>query len=786
MRNLFANVCLVLVSCAAGLSLCELSLRLFYPKYRYLAEAQFRHDAMRIWARTPNSRSSRSHPDLLEMHSAHSNNLALRQHRNFSAADLAAATNIGFFGDSFTENILMPVQYSFTEPLDYLLNRRGERFNVLNFGVGGYGPGQSFLHYRHFRYAADLDHVFYVYNENDLQNIYETGLFHLDETGHLERNAAIRSSRWAPLVRKLHTAYLVLDASGRLSSFLAETESTAAELKRGQAERWKDERSEGLRRAIRQGRLDGDDLKNSVAIFRQLMRRWKHLVEHNGSTFSVVLLPNDPSPPFVVPLLTAEAVEIIDLDACFGHHDPAHHDREWRNSPYSFRKDGHWNEAGNRLAAVCLYRELEEKTGILVLSESKLQETLFQYYAAFEGRSPEGPRLTLRETSAAIQEKYLALDMDFWKAENEKSELAIRPEKRILSSDLGVHVYLDRNALVYVKEPCRPADMLAPFFVHVFPVDERDLRKRARRRGFERMQFTFVERDFSGLGDHGCVARRTLPAYPVSYIRTGQYVPDAGRLWEGGAWIAPNNSGEEPPESSVAAGRPVIHSEFDVYLDGRQLVYHKAACRPADREAPFFLHATPVDETDPPRDGEYRRFDDLDSDACTTERRLPAYAIRHIVTGQYLPGGGRLWEAELTLDPAGGSGGGNDETPAAQRVVRSVFDVTLDGRRLIYRKAACRPADLQAPFFLHVTPVDETHLFPERTQYGFDNLDFQHRPGFSRVDEFGCTTTRRLPAYAIRHIRTGQFVKDTQGDHSVLWEGEFSVDHSAEGEERRH
>ena len=166
------NLGLLLVSCAVGLALCEASLRLFYPKYRDLAEALFRSDTMRIWARTPDSRDWRFHPDTPMPHSLYHNNHALRQHRDFSAAGLAAATNIGFFGDSFTENSRMAAQYSFTEPLDYLLNQRGGRFNVLNFGVSGYGPGQSLLHYEHFRSTEDLDHVLYVYCENDLLNIY--------------------------------------------------------------------------------------------------------------------------------------------------------------------------------------------------------------------------------------------------------------------------------------------------------------------------------------------------------------------------------------------------------------------------------------------------------------------------------------------------------------------------------------------------------------------------------------------------------------------------------------
>ena len=179
------NLCILLVSGAAGLSLCAGSLQLFYPKYRDLAETQFARNAMRIWAYTPNSRYRRNHPDLRLPHAVHHNNLALRQHRNFSEGDLNSAVNIGFFGDSFVENVFMGAPYSLTEPLDYLLNQRGQRFNVLNFGMDDYGTGQSLLHYEHFRYADALAHVFYVYCEKDQEDIAETALFHLDEAGDL-------------------------------------------------------------------------------------------------------------------------------------------------------------------------------------------------------------------------------------------------------------------------------------------------------------------------------------------------------------------------------------------------------------------------------------------------------------------------------------------------------------------------------------------------------------------------------------------------------------------------
>ena len=770
-RSAAANLGLVLVSCVAGLALCEVSLRLFYPKYRHLAEAQFSTDAMRIWARTPNSRDWINHPDTGMMHSFHHNNLALRQHRDFIAADLAAAINIGVFGDSFTENTGMPAQYSFTEPLDYLLNQSGGRFNVLNFGVHGYGTGQSLLHYEYFRYAEDLDYVFYVYCENDLNNIYRTGLFYLDAAGHLVRNEGIRESWYAPLLRRLHTAYLVLAVRETWSSGIAET-ATSAELLR----RRKFERVLAIRDALHRGNPDQDrphGQQNSVAIFRQLIRRWKHLAESNGSTFSVVFLPTGSPHPVIVALLKAEDVESIDLNACFGNHDPAHHERAWHSSPYRFRNDGHWNEAGNQLAALCLYRFLEENVGLPRLSEEQLWEAVSRYYAAFAGGMPLKPGGGRRaegvvslEAAAEIREKYLALDIRT-PSKEKLIKWVTRPHRRIITSDFDVYLY--RNDIFYVKEDCRRANLEAPFFLHMIPVDERALRVHRRSRGFERLLFDFAKRGFR-IGRHGCATKTPL-RFPIRYIRTGQYVPDEGRLWEGEGWIDPPSVEEEKPKFPVAAGPRIIRSDFDVYLDGRQLVYHKADCGPADRAAPFFLQVTPVDATVLPRDRRQAGFDSLAMNSCTIERRLPAYAIRHIRTGQYAPDESPLWAGEFTFDQVIASGGRAESATAPQRIIRSVFDVTLDGRRLIYSKTACRAADWQARFFLHVTPVDVADLPISREGHGFDNLDFSS-PSMFTVNEFGCTRKEMLPAYAIRSIRTGQYIPGK----GRLWEGEFAME----------
>ena len=215
-RKTIANIALLFISFLFGLVLCEIFLRNFYPKYQNLAESHYDYNTMRIWSTSENHRGVARHPDSGLYHSHYWNNLGMRQHRDFSDVDLESAINVGFAGDSFVENVRVSSQYSFNEPLDYLLNLNQQRFNALNLGVDAYGTGQAFLHYKSFRYTGNMDYVFYVYTDNDLRNIYETNLFYLGEGGELARNERFQPSWWIRFPSRLHIVYLLLDVGQRL------------------------------------------------------------------------------------------------------------------------------------------------------------------------------------------------------------------------------------------------------------------------------------------------------------------------------------------------------------------------------------------------------------------------------------------------------------------------------------------------------------------------------------------------------------------------------------------
>ena len=100
-------------------------------------------------------------------------------------------------------------------------------------------------------------------------------------------------------------------------------------------------------------------------------------------------------------------------------------------------------------------------------------------------------------------------------------------------------------------------------------------------------------------------------------------------------------------------------------------------------------------------------------------------------------------------------------------VVSAVFDVYLDGNRLVYVKEECSDEDVEARFFLHVHPADVADLPSHRQPHGFDNLNFSFhrrrywipwRHGILRSDG-RCAAVRALPDYGIASVETGQFVE---------------------------
>ena len=243
---------------------------------------------------------------------------------------------------------------------------------------------------------------------------------------------------------------------------------------------------------------------------------------------------------------------------------------------------------------------------------------------------------------------------------------------------------------------------------------------------------------------------------------------------------------------AALAAEPLFRSEFDLYLDGRTLIYVKESCRPQDTVQPFVLRAVPVDTGVLPamhrrngseplgfRFGNYGvRFDGR----CLIRRILPDFPLREIRVGRWLRETGYLMEAAIELPAAGTSVSpfwrAHAEISAGERgapAAAGAFDLYLDAARteLTYHREPCRPAeDLRARFFLHLFPADPAALPADRRQSGFENRDFDYAEHGVLLGD-ACVALVPLPAWerGIARVRTGQFVSG-QGQ---LWSAETAA-----------
>ena len=240
----------------------------------------------------------------------------------------------------------------------------------------------------------------------------------------------------------------------------------------------------------------------------------------------------------------------------------------------------------------------------------------------------------------------------------------------------------------------------------------------------------------------------------------------------------------------IEAGEPLIRSDFDVYLQDKTLMYVKDACHASDTVAPFFLAPFPVDENDLPDKARQHGFENHDfsfeensiwqsGERCVAIVPLPNYDIARIHTGQYIQRADgsteHLWEGEFRLAEQLINDRLTHITEiieAGEPLIRSDFDVYLNGNTLIYVKNACSIDDTDAPFFLALFPVDESDLPTESKQHGFQNLDFEFQERGIRQSGGRCIAVAPLPDYTIARIHTGQYIQRADGSFEHTWEGE--------------
>ena len=218
----------------------------------------------------------------------------------------------------------------------------------------------------------------------------------------------------------------------------------------------------------------------------------------------------------------------------------------------------------------------------------------------------------------------------------------------ILRSDFDVYI-VDRR-LIYAKSQCGEEDVDATFFANIFPIKADDLPPSYRQRGYYTIDLDFGR--YGTIADDGrCWAELELPNYPISEIHLGQYVVVEGEyvyIWEEiYSEEGVHDVGVKADFGMLASRKPIIRSDFDVYIIDGQLIYAKSRCDEEDVDALFFVSIFPLYTDDIPsaiRQGDYEsiEFDFYrygviaDDRKCWATLDLPNYPIARIHTGQYV------------------------------------------------------------------------------------------------------------------------------------------------------
>jgi hypothetical protein len=301
-----------------------------------------------IWERPTSTTEFGTHPDLgfsIPIKFDHSGV------RNDDPTETEDKKNVyAFFGDSFTENRRVLSEFSFTEILGDLIRNA----SIVNYGVDGYGLDQAYLRYKKFS-DHDIKRVFYVFCSNDFKNLYETNLVSLTQNNELifvkpKRNWAI------DFIGKFRLTYLFIESYYRLKGInhsegeLSRLYSAKQTKYNEYAIRHNDKYAYSLLQALlSKSYVERSDLSALRNKFRILLLHWSDELKSKGIKFDIVVLPQRLESLAARNLFADLPLNVLYLSDFVDNNN---------EHEYYFKDDLHWNEKGNLLAAIEIYKYL--------------------------------------------------------------------------------------------------------------------------------------------------------------------------------------------------------------------------------------------------------------------------------------------------------------------------------------------------------------------------------------------------------------------------------------------
>ena len=235
----------------------------------------------------------------------------------------------------------------------------------------------------------------------------------------------------------------------------------------------------------------------------------------------------------------------------------------------------------------------------------------------------------------------------------------IKQKPLIRSKPSGYDVYLGGNILTLIKDACDSTDMSRHIQVRIFPANAEDIDLLNTDH-----EFNILRPQYGREGiqlNNGCMLQIQLPHYPIRAMEVGEWLPDnMGIFWK----VVINFSKTEKPTIRAfgmsipwMSLEPVAKGNFDLYAIDNKLIYFKNPCTLKDLDDNFFLHIIPISVEKLPNFRQQYGFDNLDfdfpnhgtlsGDTCIATIELPNYHISRIVTGQFVPGKGRVWQTDI-------------------------------------------------------------------------------------------------------------------------------------------
>ena len=268
---------------------------------------------------------------------------------------------------------------------------------------------------------------------------------------------------------------------------------------------------------------------------------------------------------------------------------------------------------------------------------------------------------------------------------------------------------------------------------------------------------------YGGLGSVDSILYRVELEFHSQYVAYETFAWYRGLLRERDATV-----GLLPQSSQL-----IVRSIFDVYiLDGRVAAFVKSPCGQDDVDARFILQVFPNEAGGHSHDTLDFDFEEGDNyrvgDTCLTARLLPDYEIGALRFGQFKRDQtGHKWIRNYYLEEYRDRLLANAGDP----IIRSNFDVYLEKRKLLYSKASCTEDDVNASFWLRITPFEVKDLPKDRWQQGFQVIGFGVSEHGGRIGE-DCLAIQDLPDYRVLRISTGQSLPG--GGSS--WQGDYTFE----------